>query len=146
MLCNSALRCEDVTTFCSELVQYCPQMLEIINLNSDDFSDELIKLKELSKEDDLAIKSKVLVSTPGTVLKLIENGFFDGQRRMFNLIADKVDLLQALDFTDEMVEIGNFIQKASNGPAKIVVTTTVLDEKAQTSEDQDAFKQIKKSL
>ena len=84
-------------------------MLEIVNLNSDDFSDEMIKLKQLAKEDDLPIKSRVLVSTPGTVQKMIENGFFDGKRRMFNVIADKVELLQALDFTDEMVEIGNFV-------------------------------------
>jgi chaperonin GroEL (HSP60 family) len=87
-------------------------MLEIVNLNSDDFSDEMFKLKQLSKGDEevpLAIKSRVLVSTPGTVQKMIENGFFDEKRRMFNIIADKVELLQALDFTDEMIEIGNFV-------------------------------------
>ena len=50
------------------------------------------------------------------------------------MILDKVDLLQAMDFKDEIVEVASFIKEAQvNG--KIIFTTNVRDEKDLSIEE-----------
>ena len=60
-----------------------------------------------------------------------------------SVILDKVDLLQAMDFKDEIVELSQIVTQV-NG--KLIFTTNVRDEKDLTMEEQEDFKAIKSAM
>ena len=53
---------------------------------------------------------------------------------------DKCDLVQAMDFRDEVVEVAASVTQVSG---KVIFTTNVRDEKDLTMDEQDDFKTIK---
>jgi superfamily II DNA/RNA helicase len=60
------------------------------------------------------------------------------------VVLDKVDLLQAMDFKDELTEIGSSLTDLING--KVIFTTNVKDDKDQGIDEQNDFTEIKASL
>ena len=69
ILCHSFLRCQELADLASELVQFCGEMLEVVNLDSADAAECALKLKK-SLQDRNALKSRVLIMTPSIALKL----------------------------------------------------------------------------
>ena len=55
-------------------------------------------------------KSALLVSTPGTFSKLIKPLAKILRVKYHTAVLDKVDLIQAMDFKDELVECGSSIR------------------------------------
>lgn len=136
--CHSFMRCEEIADFCRELACHCPEMLEVINLDSNELSNAQIKLKAAKH------KSRLVVSTPAIIQGLLNQGFFDEKRRVMNLVLDKVDLSLAMDYKDELTDIATLTKGLDI--AKVVMTTTVVDESEQADEDREAFKELKQRL
>jgi len=61
-----------------------------------------------------------------------------------SVVLDKVDLLQAMDFKDEIVSLGDTLKDKVNG--KIIFTTNVSDEKDLSAEEQEDYKDIKAAM
>lgn len=104
--CHSFQRCEEIADFCTQLVQFCPEMLEVLNLDSSELEDALAKLKSAQH------KSRLIVSTPTIIQGLMNRGFFDSDKRrsMCHLVLDKVDLSLAMDFEEELRDIATLSQ------------------------------------
>jgi len=77
-----------------------------------------------------------LVGTPGNFVKFMQKKN-QVPLKYYSLVLDKIDLLQAMDFKDELVEIGDAIKDQVNG--KFIFTTNVRDEKDLSVEEQDDF-------
>ena len=61
-----------------------------------------------------------------------------------SIVLDKVDLLQAMEFKDEIVEIGDIIKGKVNG--KVIFTTNVSDEKELHIDAQNDYSEIKTAM
>ena len=70
-------------------------------------------------------KSVVLIGTPGNFVNLLRGEKL--QLKFHSVVLDKVDLLQAMDFKDELTEIGSSLKDLVNG--KMIFTTNVKDDK-----------------
>jgi|AACY02.7.fsa_nt_gi hypothetical protein len=46
ILCHSFIRCQEMADTISELITFCDDMLEVINLDSTDFTESQIKIKK----------------------------------------------------------------------------------------------------
>jgi hypothetical protein len=46
ILCHSFIRCQEIADTISELITFCDDMLEVINLDSTDFTESQIKIKK----------------------------------------------------------------------------------------------------
>jgi len=46
ILCHSFIRCQEIANTISELITFCDDMLEVINLDSTDFTESQIKIKK----------------------------------------------------------------------------------------------------
>lgn len=68
-LCHSFVRCGEVAETLTELVTFCAEMIEILNLDSADFTETQLKLKK-SMQNSTAVKSRVLVMTPSMAVKM----------------------------------------------------------------------------
>jgi len=101
VMCHSFARCEEISEFCKELVSFCPEMLEVLSLEATDINEALAQLK-LAKQ-----KSRLVISTPSIIQGLMNQGFFDAdkKRSVLNLIVDKVDLCLAMDYSEELKDI-----------------------------------------
>jgi ATP-dependent RNA helicase DDX56/DBP9 len=63
--CHSFSRCEEISDFAKELVQFCPEMLDVINLDTAEMDDCLARLKSAKG------KSRLVVSTPSVIQRLL---------------------------------------------------------------------------
>ena len=61
-----------MSDFLTELVAFCPEMIDIVNLDSGDLEENLktIEQEMNSSSSDYKHKNKVLICTPGIALKL----------------------------------------------------------------------------
>lgn len=98
--------------------------------------------------------SFVVIATPSIASKLLKKGSKDlpiDQMPLMNIFLDKLDLLQALDFGDEIIEIASLLKlqsadnseqeeeqkiQTSSKPSKIVFSTGSKDEKDSLGEDE----------
>ena len=46
ILCHSFIRCQEISDTLKELVTFCTEMIEIINLDTGDFTETQLKLKK----------------------------------------------------------------------------------------------------
>jgi len=110
ILCHSQLRAAQLTEFTTELTQFCDEIVEVVNFD-ESIDDALAKLrlisaKTTSAEGTLAFKKSVaLIGTPGNFVKLLASQKL--KMKFHSVVLDKVDLLQAMDFKDELLEIGS---------------------------------------
>jgi superfamily II DNA/RNA helicase len=100
-LCHSFIRCGEIAETLTELVTFCADMVEILNLDSADLTETQLKLKK-SMQNSTAIKSRILVMTPAMAVKM--------QPLLANMVCqsiviDKVELLQALEFTSDLLKL-----------------------------------------
>ena len=147
VLCNSQMRAAEVTEFLTELTCFCNEIVEIVNVDESIEGCiaklQQIKQQETSVEGSIVFKkSVVLVGTPGNLLKLYGKKNFT--MKTHSVVLDKVDLLQAMDFKDEIVSLGDTLKDKVNG--KIIFTTNVSDEKDLSAEEQEDYKDIKAAM
>ena len=91
-------------------------------------------------------KSVVLIGTPGNFSTLLAKKQYAAFNVAYHsVILDKLDLLQAMDFKEEIVEVANVLKEAQVS-GKVIFTTNVRDEKDLSIEEQDDFKTIKAAL
>jgi len=57
------------------------------------------------------------------------------------VVLDKVDLLQAMNFKEQLTEIGLSLREKVNG--KVIITTTVKNAKDSSIDEQNDFAEIK---
>jgi hypothetical protein len=69
VMCHSFIRCNEISETLTELVTFCPEMVEVINLDTTDFTEIQLKLKK-SMTNATALKSRVLVMTPSVAKKI----------------------------------------------------------------------------
>lgn len=69
VLCHSFMRCQDVSETLNELSTFCADMVEVLCLDSVDFTEIQLKLSK-SMQNGNGVKSRVLVMTPSLALKL----------------------------------------------------------------------------
>ena len=60
-----------------------------------------------------------------------------------SVVVDKCDLVQAMDFREEVVEVAASVLKECQVSGKVIFTTNVRDEKDLTMDEQNDFKTIK---
>lgn len=84
-------------------------------------------------------KSVVLIGTPGNFAALLQHKAFKSVGVSYHsVILDKVDLLLAMDFKDEIIEVAEIVREAQvNG--KLIFTTNVRDEKDLSVDEQEDF-------
>lgn len=135
--------------FVTELTAFCSEIVEVVNID-DSVEDALAKMKSAeAKETGVEgvqqqfKKSIVLVGTPGNFVKFMQKKN-QVPLKYHSLVLDKIDLLQAMDFKDELVEIGDTLKDQVNG--KFIFTTNVRDEKDLSVEEQDDFQTIKTAV
>ena len=148
ILCHNALRSVQMAEFASELTQFCSEIIEVVNfdgLSAEQTLEKLDLIESKSKKMegvDMAFKKTVLlVGTPGNFSKLAQRLGKAQKTKVYAAILDKVDLLQAMDFKEELLSIGETISKITAG--KVIFTTNVRDEKDTPSDEQDDFREIK---
>jgi hypothetical protein len=70
----------------------------------------------------------VLIGTPSLILKLLQKDAIPAIKdNAFSIVMDKLELMQALDFGDDLTEISKAVNKA-NSSLPIVITTTAGDQ------------------
>lgn len=69
ILCHSFIRCGEIAETLTELVTFCADMIEVLNLDSADYTEAQLKLKK-SLQNSTALKSRVLVMTPSLAVKI----------------------------------------------------------------------------
>jgi len=134
VLCHSQMRSAEMTQFTTELTAFCDEIVEVVNFD-ESVNDTLAKLRLIYDKEPAADaegtmafkKSVVLIGTPGNFVNLLRGGKL--QLKYHSVVLDKVDLLQAMDFKDELTEIGSSLKDLVNG--KIIFTTNVKDDKDQ---------------
>ena len=103
MLCHSFVRCAEVADSLEELTSFCSELVDIVNLDSGDLAEVALKLK-LSMQQSGPMRSRVIIATPSLALKLQAKNTFD-QMQCQNVVLDKVDLLQALEFGSDLAQL-----------------------------------------
>lgn len=137
ILCHSFLRCQELADLAQDLVQFCGEMLEVLNLDSADSAECALKLKK-SMQDKTALKSRMLIMTPSIALKLKQQM---GDLVVQSVVLDKVDLLQALDFGADLIKL------AMKAEYRCVFTCSDgRDEALKEKEEVEEYKQIKQSF
>jgi hypothetical protein len=70
----------------------------------------------------------VIIGTPSLILKLLQKDAIPAIKdNAFSIVMDKLELMQALDFGDDLTEISKAVNKA-NSSLPIVITTTAGDQ------------------
>lgn len=100
------------------------------------------KLCEGEAEINLS-KTTVLVGTPGRFASLTAQLSKAISVKYYAVVLDKVDLLQAMEFKEELVDLGGRL--GAEVTEKVIFTTNIRDEKDLSMSEQDEFKQIKSS-
>ena len=136
ILCHSAMRCTEMEGFLKELLAFCQDVIEIIDLYNGDKQENAIHLKKAltpitSSDPRVQIKArcKVIVSTPTQYLEILKakvNAF-----SVTSLFVDKVDMHIALDLTNELVKIGELSEIPS---FKTIITTQFKGAEADETE------------
>ena len=72
-------------------------------------------------------KTAVLVGTPGRYSKLAPLLAKSLDIKYYASVLDKVDLLQAMDFKEELISVGDFLKDSI--AEKVIFTTNVREEK-----------------
>ena len=136
VLCHSFIRCAEVAETLNELVSFCTEMVDVVNLDSNDLAEVILKLK-LSMQESGPMRSRVIVATPSVALKLKNKGIFD-KMVCHSVVLDKVDLLQGVDFGSDLKQL------SFDHTYRCVMTTTDLrDEKDKPEDELEEFKEIK---
>jgi hypothetical protein len=91
ILCHSFIRCQEVSDTLTELVTFCSEMVEIVNLDSTDQTEISLKLKK-SLANSTDMKSRVFVMTPSVANKIQEQKSLK-EMECHSMILDKIDLL-----------------------------------------------------
>lgn len=135
ILCHSQLRAAEMTDFTTELTQFCDEIVEVVNFD-ESIDDALAKLriisaKTTSAEGTLAFrKSVALIGTPGNFVKLLDSAKL--KMKFHSIVLDKVDLLTAMDFKEEIIDIGSQLVSTDENKeihGKVIFTTNVREEK-----------------
>lgn len=140
-LCHSFVRCQEISEHLTELTSFCTNMVEVLNLDSSDLADAMLKIKK-SQQTSSDFKSRVLVMTPSLCCKLIEKNAFQNLGDCFSTVLDKVDLLQALDFGSDLKKITTFQPSFRC----IFTTTDTRNDKDKPAEEFEEFKEIKRTF
>jgi hypothetical protein len=131
ILCHSAMRCSEIEGFLKELLIFCKEVVEIVDVYSgDDKIENALRLKQslIAKEDrdvKKLIKSlcKVIVATPSTYLDVLnapKQHRSDVALQISSIILDKVEMHIALELTNELLKIAELIEKPT---FKTIITT-----------------------
>ena len=125
------MRCGELAETVRDLVTFCPEMMTVINCDSGDFNEALLEIKKPLTE----MGSRIIVATPVTFQKMLKHLSGMACQRVF---LDKVELMQALDFSSELEQIGEKLSKSI--AIGTIVTTNVKDDKEQSDEERNDFK------
>jgi len=148
VLCHSFMRCGEVAEFVQELVGFCAETVQIVNLDTGDLSETMIKLKQAQEEAveaDSDFSSKLIIATPTMALKLLEKDLLK-DLKCHSVVLDKVDLMQALDFSDDIQTVGQMLVGDLAPSHSTIFTSTLLDDSTQSVEDKVEFLKVKQSL
>ena len=139
--------------FTTELTAFCSEIVEAVNIDASQ-DDAISKLSQIVASGTTAAvgegmvfkKSVVLIGTPGNFVTLFQRKEFAAMKVAYHsVVLDKIDLLQAMDFKDEIIEVAEVVTEAQvNG--KMIFTTNVRDEKDLSIDEQEDFKTIKSAL
>lgn len=118
VLCHTQLRVSEMAEFATELTQFCNEVVEVVNCDEGSLDQSIQKINSVNKHESASTgegapfrKSALLVSTPGTFSKLIKPLAKIVGVKYHTAVLDKVDLIQAMDFKDELVDCGNSIME-----------------------------------
>jgi len=120
VICHSFARCADVAEFSESCLTFCDNAVEVINLASGDTKEHLTTLKAEKEEEAKQAHSKVIVSTPSLALKLFQHGALEASA-CFAVVMDKIELMDALDFTSECIQLSGIFDK--HDPSMILTTS-----------------------
>lgn len=100
------MRCADLAEFSENLLEFCSSMVDVVNLGFGDFNETITNLKaELENSEDNPV-SKLIIGTPSLVLKLLQKAAIPAlKENAFSIIMDKLELMQALDFGEDLIEL-----------------------------------------
>ena len=113
-----------MTEFATEMSTFCNEIVDIINID-DTIQDEdtiIAKLLQIGKNNETSTgssqaamifkKSVILIGTPGSFSTLMSKNKFKTaiQLAYHSVFLDKVDLIQAMDFKEEVVEVANVLK------------------------------------
>lgn len=153
VLCHSQLRAAQFYDFATELTVFCTEIVEVVNIDAG-HDDAIAKLQRVASASKASAegspmvfkKSVVLIGTPGNFAALLRAKAFTSVGVSYHsVILDKVDLLQAMDFKDEIIEVAAIVKEAQvNG--KLIFTTNVRDETDLSVDEQEDFQAIKSAL
>ena len=80
VLCHSTSRCEEITEFLTNLLTFCKDVIEVLNLSAlfNDTLDNLILLRQsmdINNEENMKevykARCKIIVSTPNKLMELL---------------------------------------------------------------------------
>ena len=155
VLTHSSLRSAEIEEFANDAIQFCNEIVTVVNLDDGDLDDVLETLAEAIKKAGMVPgveasseiknlgRSLFLVGTPARAaqilkkLTVIEKQHCEYRFKNHSIMLDKSDLLLAMEFKEELNQVSELVKmaKVKQFGGKTVITTNVKDEKDQTAED-----------
>lgn len=131
--------------FATELTEFCSEIIEIVNIDEDQDA-AIAKMADIVRSGGTSAigegmafkKSVILIGTPGSFAELLKKKAYAAMKVSYHsVVLDKVDLLQAMDFKDEIVEIAGSVLNGQDGSlsGKAIMTTNIRDEKDLTIDE-----------
>ena len=144
------MRCEEIADFITELTAFCDDIVQPVQVTSTPV-DAINELQALSTQINEAkaatelkpdkVRTAVLVGTPTNLLQMLGHRSWDEvETQCHSIVVDKVDLLQAMDFKQELLDVGDKLTGDGQQLAgKVIITTNIKDQADQTQDEQDDF-------
>lgn len=115
-------------------------MVDVINFDTSDMAELQLKLKQTMGEES-ELKSRIFVMTPSVALKLSTT--LAKEQILHTAVLDKVDLLQALDFGDDLKKLSYL----SRPKFRCIFTSTdCRDNSVKDKNELEEYKQIKQNF
>ena len=154
VLCHTNSRCEELATFAQELTTFCSDIIDIVKFDQLDFQDVKIDWKrrteEIKAQDDEDAQKEVIKRinkfifvTPQTASTMLTKGLL-GNAQCFNMIVDKVNMHQAFDLDQDLIEFTQLKEFKSCTPIFKTIFTTNLKGEHRDESVKDNYNQIKK--
>jgi hypothetical protein len=115
VICHSNARCQQLAEFAEELTAFSKTIIDIIVFDSSDLADIKIQWKNSCEEkkiqsdeaqhEQIRLRNKVLFVTPAIALAIFGKNGFLGDCECFSMVIDKVNLLQAYDLDQDLIEL-----------------------------------------
>lgn len=147
ILCHSNMRCTEMEGFLKELLVFCQDVSQTVDLFNGDKVEIIHRLKQVlaAKPDPADLKSsvkarcKVLISTPHMFLEVLKANKVPV--KCHSLYLDKIDMHCALELSSELLKVAELMD---GKPAFKTVMTTQF--KGAGAGDDEQEQQLKKAF